>query len=319
MKSLRFIDFCAGIGSGRLGLEQAGMKCVGYSEIDQRAIKTYNLLHDVGLEENFGDLTKIDIKKLPDFDVMIAGFPCQTFSIVGRRKGFEDERGQIIYHLIKILKGKNVPYFILENVKGLASHDKGSTIGIIKSSLEEAGYSVDYRILTSTDFGVPQIRERVYFVGARKDLVKKPFTWPTPIYTKMNLRDYLVEGRELSENPKKTLIRYMENKYNAGRFKLEELLRIDYLVVDTRQSDMRLFEGRVPTLRTGRQGILYVRGGKLWSLTGYEGLLLQGFPKEYAGKVRGNVANSILLAQAGNAMTVSVVAGLAKEVADWAR
>jgi len=127
-KPLKFMDFCAGIGAGRLGLERAGFKCVGYSEILSSAVETYKILHNTDGEKNFGDLTKIDITTLPDFDIMISGFPCQTFSIMGKRAGFEDERGQIIFSLIEILKGKNVPYFLFENVKGLINHDNGKTI-----------------------------------------------------------------------------------------------------------------------------------------------------------------------------------------------
>ncbi|MDR0832290.1 MAG: DNA (cytosine-5-)-methyltransferase [Bacillales bacterium] len=163
----KFMDFCAGIGAGRLGLEKAGAKCVGYCEILNNSIKTYTTIHDTKNENNFEDLTKVNINDLPDFDIMIAGFPCQTFSVMGQRKGFDDERGQIIYHLIEILKGKNVPYFILENVKGLVNHDKGRTINIIVQTLENAGYSVGYKVLNSVEYGVPQMRERVYFVGIR--------------------------------------------------------------------------------------------------------------------------------------------------------
>ena len=110
-----FMDFCAGIGSGRLGLEKSGLCCVGFSEIDKNAEQTYRALFGEK-EKNYGDLMGIDSRKLPNFDLLIAGFPCQSFSVVGQRKGLNDDRGQIIYGLIKILKDKNVPYFILENV-----------------------------------------------------------------------------------------------------------------------------------------------------------------------------------------------------------
>src|SRR3989344_2308611 len=109
---IKFMDFCAGIGGGRLGLENLGLSCVGFSEIDKYAERTYREFS--GQEEkNRGDLMKITPADLPDFDLMIAGFPCQSFSVIGQRKGMNDHRGQIIYGLIKIMNAKNLPYFIL--------------------------------------------------------------------------------------------------------------------------------------------------------------------------------------------------------------
>ena len=106
MNELKFIDFCAGIGGGRVALERNGMKCVGFSEIDPKAVETYRLFF--GEEENFGDLNLIDTSKLPKFDMLIAGFPCQSFSIVGKREGFNDDRGLVIYGIVRILRECNV-------------------------------------------------------------------------------------------------------------------------------------------------------------------------------------------------------------------
>ena len=156
-KNLKFMDFCAGIGAGRIGLENNGLSCIGFSE------KTYRKFF--GEEEtNYGDLMKIDTKKMPDFDMMIAGFPCQSFSVIGQRRGMRDERGQVIYGLIKIMKDKNLKYFILENVKGLTNHDNGNSLKVILQELDKNGYKVFYQVLNSIDYGVPQMRERVYFV-----------------------------------------------------------------------------------------------------------------------------------------------------------
>ena len=315
-KKLRFMDYCAGIGAGRLGLERgASAVCVGYSEIMGSSVKTYNILHHAKEEENFGDLTKIDTKNLPDFDIMIAGFPCQTFSIIGQRKGFEDDRGQIIYHLIKILKDKNVPYFILENVKGLINHDKGNTIKAIVNALEDAGYHVGYRVLNSVNYGVPQMRERVYFVGIKKGNAKQgKFVWPDIVETP-DVREYLCDEKSIifDENDA-TFQKYLNNKYNKGRITINDIFKQEYIVIDTRQSDLRTYEGKVPTLRTGRHGILYVKNGKLRKLSGFESLLLQGFDKEKAKQMRGKVSEQQLLSQAGNAMTVSVIEQIAKQL-----
>jgi DNA (cytosine-5)-methyltransferase 1 len=113
---------------------------------------------------------KINSDDLPDFDLLIAGFPCQSFSIVGKRRGMEDPRGQIIRGITKILKAKNTKYFILENVKGLVNHNKGQTMKSILQMLDDAGYMVQWKVINTLDYGLPQSRERIYFLGIRKDL-----------------------------------------------------------------------------------------------------------------------------------------------------
>jgi DNA (cytosine-5)-methyltransferase 1 len=317
--TINFIDFCAGIGGGRLGLTSNGLKCAAYSEIDECAEKTYKLLFDTENEKKFGDLMKINPEELPDFDIMLGGFPCQTFSIVGKREGLEDQRGQIIYGLINILKENNIKYFILENVKGLLSHNGGQTIKSIMTELSNAGYVVYNQILDSRFYGVPQMRERIYFVGFRKDLVSNkiwfnfPNEKPTP-----NLKDYLIDtDNNILPETDSTFQRYLNNKYNKDKFDLNKILAEDYLVLDTRQSDLRLYREVVPTLRTGRHGILYVKDKKLKKLSGYEALLLQGFPKEYALKAKGKIPDTKLLSQAGNAMTVSVISDIAKRLLEY--
>jgi DNA (cytosine-5)-methyltransferase 1 len=319
--NIKFIDFCAGIGGGRIGLENLGMQCVGFSEIDRNSIRTYREFFGEE-EKNYGDLMKINFDDLPDFDLMIAGFPCQTFSVIGKRTGMKDRRGQIIFGLIDIMVAKNLKYFILENVKGLLNHGTGESMKIILESLGEAGYKVFWKLVNSLDYGVPQMRERIYFVGVRKDLIKKdvPFNFPPPV-KKPELKDYLVDTDELEFDEKKrayeTFLKYLNNKYNKGKFSVEELLKEDFLVIDTRQSDLRLYRGKVPTLRTGRHGILYVRDGKFRKLSGYESLLLQGFPKDLSEKVKGKIADVYLLSQAGNAMTVNVVEAFGKSLLDF--
>ncbi|HEF3568024.1 TPA: DNA (cytosine-5-)-methyltransferase, partial [Campylobacter upsaliensis] len=126
---MTFIDFCSGIGGGRLGLELCGFKCLGFSEIDKQAIKTYKAFFDTSNELELGDLTQINPQNLPNFDLLISGFPCQSFSIVGKREGLKNkEKGQIIFYLAEILRVKKPSFFILENVKGLLNHNKGQTL-----------------------------------------------------------------------------------------------------------------------------------------------------------------------------------------------
>lgn len=301
---MKFIDFCSGIGAGRLGLELLGLTCVAHSEINADSDYTYKVFYND--DGNLGDLTTLDVNLIPDSDILIAGFPCQTFSIVGKRAGFEDERGQIIYHLKDILKSKDIPYFIFENVKGLVNHNRGKTLAAIVELLNDAGYEVAYKVLNSIDYGVPQLRERVYFVGIRKDLYNKPFVFPKP--TKhVGIKNFLLSNNDnIQDIQNPTFQKYLTNKYNKGRVDINDILRQDYAIIDTRQSDLRIYIDKCPTLRTGRHGILYVRNKKLYKLSGAESLLLQGFPKEYVAKAN-NIPNSKLLSQAGNAMTVNVI------------
>lgn len=322
---MRFIDLCAGVGGGRLGLEAHGLECIGYSEIDKDAEFTYRSLY--GNEQAFGDLTKINTSKLPDFDLLIGGFPCQTFSIVGKRCGLDDDdRGQIIYHIAKILEAKESNYFILENVKGLVNHDKGRTFKIVLELLESIGYDVYHEVLNSLDYGVPQMRERIYLVGIKKGNQKNgaTFQFPKKIKENYDIANFLCDDRDEfifnEDSPTYTTFQnYLQNKYNQKKFTKEEidlqnLLKEDYLVLDTRQSDLRIYEQKVPTLRRGRQGILYTKNGQLRKLSGYEAFLLQGFSKETARKAAQIQSNGKLLAQAGNAMTVNVIASITKEL-----
>ncbi|MFH1611905.1 MAG: DNA (cytosine-5-)-methyltransferase [bacterium] len=318
---IKFIDFCAGIGGGRLGLENIGMQCVGFSEIDKNSEKTYRLFFGED-EQNYGDLMKIAPEKLPDFDLMIAGFPCQTFSVIGQRKGMKDHRGQIIFGLINIMIAKNLKYFILENVKGLLNHDGGRSLKNILEELDNANYDVFWKVVSSLHYGVPQMRERIYFVGIRKDLKndKKGFVFPE-IEEMPRLELYLTDDYKMEFQERqatyKTFLKYLDNKYNKGKFSIDLLLEENLLVIDTRQSDMRLYRGKVPTLRTGRHGILYVREGKFRKLSGYESLLLQGFPKRLSKKAKEKIQDIYLLSQAGNAMTVNVVEAFGKSLLNF--
>lgn len=310
-----FLDLCSGIGGGRLGLEQAGLTCIGYSDTSRLAKKTYELMHDTSNENFYYNLKKIKPLELPKYNVLIAGFPCQSFSVIGRKDGFTDIRGQIIFYIANILSISQPECFILENVKGLVTHNKGETIKTIIDELDKAGYETAYRVLTSLDYGVPQMRQRVYFVGVRKDLnydISK-FDWPSP-EEKPDLSNYLTEECEASSERIEILEYYLNNEENQGKYTLDDLLEMDGKILDTRMNDLRIYDGKCPTLRAQRDGILYVKNHTLYTLTGYEALLLQGFPKEYADKVKNVVSNRHLLMQAGNAMTVNVIQKIGKGI-----
>ncbi|TQR34611.1 DNA (cytosine-5-)-methyltransferase [Campylobacter sp. MIT 99-7217] len=320
--SLSFIDFCSGIGGGRLALSLNGFNCLGFSEIDKAAIKSYESFFDTKDELKFGDLTKIRAKHLPDFDLLISGFPCQSFSIVGKREGFEnEEKGQIIFYLAEILRQKKPKFLILENVKGLINHNKGQSLRAILELLQNCGYSVAYKLLNSLDFGLAQSRERVYFVGIRKDLNKKFSFENTNFLAKKSsdLRHFLSPNTEniFDQNSLnyQTFLSYLNNKYNKNKFKLKELLQRDFLVLDTRQSDLRLYEGKIPTLRRDRQGLFYVFDKELYKLSAIEALKLQGFDKieNLTQKIK-TLKTSDILRQCGNAMSVNVVEDIARNL-----
>jgi len=197
-KSITYLSTFSGVGGFELGIQQAyeniqrtkgvqqggldrngdlsdarGQRmaaeplCIGYSEIDRYAIQTYQ--KHFPTHHNYGDITSIVAEELPDFDLLVGGFPCPSWSIAGKRGGFEDLRGQLVFDIIRILRGKKPRMFVLENVKGILSHDKGNSMEVICEALCESGYAIDFEVLNSKDFGVPQSRERVFIIGKRLD------------------------------------------------------------------------------------------------------------------------------------------------------
>ena len=164
--AIKYLDMFAGIGGFRSGLEKiGGFECIGYCEIDKYAKQSYEAMYDTKGELYFNDARKINPKELPDIDLITGGFPCQSFSIAGRRKGFEETRGTLFFEIARIASAKKPKYLFLENVPGLLSHDRGRTFKTILSSLDELGYDVTWQVLNSKDFGVPQSRKRLYIVG----------------------------------------------------------------------------------------------------------------------------------------------------------
>ena len=181
-----FIDLFAGIGGMRLAFEAVGGRCVFSSEIDEHCRKMY--LENFG-ELPAGDIRSIDEKNIPDHDILVAGFPCQAFSIIGRRAGFNDETcGTLFFDIERILRDKLPHAFLLENVRNLTAHDNGRTFQVICNHLKELGYRVHAKVLNALDYGLPQKRERVIIVGFLNDVV---FDFPAPIFKRKTLSDIL--------------------------------------------------------------------------------------------------------------------------------
>ena len=186
--SFRFIDLFAGIGGIRLGFESVGGSCVFSSEFDEDACTTYQA--NFG-EHPSGDITKIDAKDIPDFDILLGGFPCQSFSIIGKKEGFANETcGTLFFDIERILKEKRPPAFMLENVRNLIAHDNGNTFRTIKEHLKALGYNVYAKVLNALDYGVPQNRERIFIVGFLDD-VKFSFPEPIPVEERQTLTNIL--------------------------------------------------------------------------------------------------------------------------------
>lgn len=161
----RFIDLFAGIGGFRLGMERAGHECVGFCEIDKHAVKSYRAMYDTKGEWFSNDITTVEPRDMPDFDILTGGFPCQSFSIAGKRGGFEDTRGTLFFEIARIIKERQPQLVFLENVRGLLSHDEGQTFGTILNTFWELGYDAEWQLLNSKDFGVPQNRERIFIIA----------------------------------------------------------------------------------------------------------------------------------------------------------
>jgi len=199
---LRFIDLFAGLGGTRIGFEQACMEkglkscCVFSSEIKKHAIETYQL--NFNNEKVDGDITKVDPSSIPEHDFLLAGFPCQPFSSAGKRKVFLDERGGLFFSILEILKKKQPLGFLLENVEGLYTHNEGKTLELILRKLHDLGYIIRYKILDSSEFGVPQVRRRIYIVGHKCDDFNLDFKPAKKCFSGDVLEDIEFEQSEFS-------------------------------------------------------------------------------------------------------------------------
>jgi len=189
-----FIDLFSGIGGFHIAMSKIGSTCVFASEIDKYARETYKknfykLSKDLFDNNLFNDdITKIEPNEIPDFDILCGGFPCQPFSQAGYKKGFEDDRGNLFFNIAKIIDAKRPKAFFLENVRHLLKHDNGNTFETIKNIIDELGYSLYYQIIKASDFGLPQLRPRIFIVGFRNDNLKS-FSFPEPQPLNMTMSD----------------------------------------------------------------------------------------------------------------------------------
>lgn len=305
----KFIDLFAGIGGIRIPFQELGGKCVFSSEWDKFAQKTYRI--NFG-EEPKGDITKIEAKDIPDFDILLGGFPCQPFSQAGLKKGFSDTRGTLFFEIERILKEKKPKAFLLENVKQLKGHDKGRTLKVILEHLDALDYYVNYAVLRAGDFGVPQNRERIYIVGFNRKIYDLPqdyvFDFPEPTHEKTRLGDIL----EKNVDEKYTISDALwEGHQRRKKEHQEKGNGFGYSLFNEESEYANTISARY--YKDGSE-ILIDRGegNNPRKLTPRECARLQGFPEDFIITVSDTQAYK----QFGNSVAVPVVRAVAKRMVE---
>ena len=325
--TIRVVDLFAGVGGIRLGFTQAakefGMntECVFSSEIDEWACKTYRKNFPNDNHDPKCDITTVDAKSLPDFDVLLAGFPCQAFSIAGKRGGFDDTRGTLFFDVARIIKEKQPKAFLLENVKGLTNHRSGKTLQVILNTLrEDLGYTVFYKVLNAKEYGVAQLRERIYIVGFKNAGDSFDYPLPLPQEERKVIRDIIeenpVDARYYLSTSYLAALKAHKARHQAlGHGFGYEVRDLDEvagtivcggmgkernLIVDTRQTDF--------TVRTHIKGEYNKEG--LRKMTPLEWERLQGFPDNWTA----GIADVHRYKQMGNSVAVPVIQAVSENI-----
>ena len=382
-KQMKFLDLFAGIGGFRLGMESAGHECVGFCEIDKYARASYKAIHNTEGEIELHDITRVtdeSIRRFGSVDVICGGFPCQAFSIAGHRRGFEDTRGTLFFEICRFASVLRPKYLFLENVRGLLNHDGGAPFETIIRTLDELGHDVEWQVLNSKNFGVPQNRERVFIIGhLRGERTRNVF----PISGESEQSDYQPPKIEIIGNTKNpngtskgtksvvygsggvvgtlTATDYKEPKqvaikqfgilqpnfnqcgvvyetdgiaptiraYQGGglepKIRVKEATSKGYAEAEIGDSvnlshpNSKTRRGRVGkqvanTLLTGESQGVIEPDFRIRKLTPRECWRLQGFPDWAFDKAQEVNSNSQLYKQAGNSVTVNVIAAIAKEL-----
>ena len=304
------LDLFAGIGGLRLGFELTkSFKTIYANDIEEKCKYTYDL-NFRSSPLKIKDINNIKSYELPNFDFLLAGFPCQAFSIAGYREGFEDKkgRGKLFFEILRILRDKKPNGFLLENVKNLLTHNNGITYKIIKNSLKKETYFIKEAILNTKDYGIPQNRERVYIIGFKdKEKIKK-FEFPKVKPLKYKVKDFL--DSEVEEKY------YYNNKPLFNKIK-------DYIIDKNsiyqwrrkyiRESKSKLCPTLTANMGTGGHNVPIIKDNYgVRKLSPIECLRLQGFPKNY--KLPNNLADSVLYKQIGNSVSIPTIKAIAKEI-----
>lgn len=338
---MKFLDLFAGIGGFRLGMERAGYECIGFCEIDQFARKSYKAIHDTEGEFDFHDITRVtdeSVRGIGRVDVICGGFPCQAFSIAGKRAGFEDTRGTLFFEIARFASILRPKYLFLENVVGLLNHDNGNTFETILGALDELGYDAEWQVFNSKNFGVPQNRERVFIIGHLRGAGGRaifPFgrgdkeigslqgqstnTITARYGEAQGSGSYIIEGQQ----PK--IIQRGHGYNQGGEHDITPTLTsnswqennhvkvYDFYNRKTKDEVGTLTaSGHQGNTKAGTFGIL--DGIRIRKLTPRECWRLQGFPDWAFDRAQAVNSNSQLYKQAGNSVTVNVIEAIARRL-----
>ena len=338
---MQFLDLFAGIGGFRLGMEAAGHQCIGFCEIDKFARASYKAIHDTGGEIELHDIKTVSdefIQSIGYVDIICGGFPCQAFSIAGNRRGFEDTRGTLFFEIARFASILKPRILFLENVKGLLNHDKGRTFETILQTLDELGYNVEWQVLNSKDFGVPQNRERVFIIGhLRGEGGRKIFPIDGQIKNVNCVRQIgnLIQTSSYGGNPHRGRVYSLKgispslNCMGGGgrepKIRIKEATKQGYAEatigdsVNISHPNSKTRRGRIGkqianTLLTGEEQCVVMNDFRIRKLTPKECWRLQGFPDWAFEKAEKVNSNSQLYKQAGNSVTVNVIAAIARRL-----
>ncbi|HEM4251301.1 TPA: DNA cytosine methyltransferase [Streptococcus suis] len=338
---MKFLDLFAGIGGFRLGMERAGHECVGFCEIDPFARKSYKAIHDTEGEFEFHDITRVtdeSVREIGRVDVICGGFPCQAFSIAGKRAGFEDTRGTLFFEIARFASILRPKYLFLENVTGLLNHDNGNTFETILGALDELGYDAEWQVFNSKNFGVPQNRERVFIIGHLRGAGGRAFfpfergdkeigslqgqstnTITARYGEAQGSGSYIIEGQQ----PK--IIQRGHGYNQGGEHDITPTLTsnswqennhvkvYDFYNRKTKDEVGTLTaSGHQGNTKAGTFGIL--DGIRIRKLTPRECWRLQGFPDWAFDRAQAVNSNSQLYKQAGNSVTVNVIEAIARRL-----
>lgn len=342
---MKFLDLFAGIGGFRLGMESAGHECIGFCEIDKFARESYKAIHNTEGEIELHDITAVTdefIRGIGSVDIICGGFPCQAFSIAGNRRGFEDTRGTLFFEIARFASILRPKYLFLENVKGLLNHQKGDTFETMLRIMDELGYDVEWQVLNSKNFGVPQNRERVFIIGhlrgertrrifpIERDVPeanrKQQVNFVVPVLTPNRL-EKRQNGRRFKTNGEPMFTLTAQDQHGIllkdKKLKIREATTKGYAEAKVGDSvnianiNSKTKRGRVGnqianTLLASEQQGVVGSDYRIRRLTPRECWRLQGFPDSAFDKAQAVTSNSQLYKQAGNSVTVNVIAEIAK-------
>lgn len=311
---IKVASFFAGVGGIDLGFEKAGFKTIYANEFDSYAAETFELNFNINVDQR--DINTVPANEIPDFDIMLAGFPCQAFSIAGYRQGFNDEqgRGNLFFELVRILESKRPRVAFFENVKNLVSHDNGNTFRVICSELDKLGYKYLFQVLNAAEYGnIPQNRERIYIVAFRDKEDYANFDLPKSIPLNKTIHNVIDFDNKVDDKFYYTAEKnkfFDELKNNMTKHDTTYQWRRKYV----RENKSKLVPTLTANMGTGGHNVplILTNSNKIRKLTPRECFNVQGFPTDYKLP---NQSNGRLYKQAGNSVTVPVVERIAKNIA----